>query len=337
MNTKTDNTQLTGLDLLVTRTYTLGQIKAATRNFDPSNKLGEGGFGSVFKGVLSDNTIIAIKKPSAKSANRVQEFINEVGIVSTLDHPNLVKLYGSCTDHGNMLLSYEYMENNSLSHTLFGPDKSKLTWPVRFELCLGIARGLAYLHDQFSSVNMAIIHRDIKADNVLLDKEYKGKIADFGFAMLKDDQDSHVTMPFAGTRGYAAPEYATRGYLTTVRTYDAVTLDKQGNLMKLVDRDVGSNYSTKEASLVLSVALLCIEGSPLLRPTMSQALRVLEGQAHVRELQQELIASATDPATSVETPQLSHAWMLRSPSRRIKRTESYDSFFTKSWTVHDSP
>ncbi|KAK2642597.1 hypothetical protein Ddye_024360 [Dipteronia dyeriana] len=206
---------LKGLDLL-TGTFTFRQLKAATDNFDSANKLGEGGFGSVYKGQLSDGTVIAVKQLSSKSRQGNREFVNEIGMISGLQHPNLVKLYGCCVEGSQLLLVYEYMENNCLAHALFckqGLETStlKLDWETRQKICVGIARGLAFLHEEST---IKIVHRDIKATNVLLDRQLNAKISDFGLAKLKEEDDTHISTRVAGTVGYMAPEYALWGHLT---------------------------------------------------------------------------------------------------------------------------
>ncbi|KAK3405548.1 hypothetical protein EUGRSUZ_K01781 [Eucalyptus grandis] len=193
--------------------FTLRQIKAATNNFDAANKIGEGGFGSVYKGFLSDGTTIAVKQLSSKSQQGNNEFLTEIGTISALQHPHLVKLYGCCIEGNQLLLVYEYMENNSLARALFGPEEFqlKLDWWTRHKICVGIARGLAYLHEES---RLKIVHRDIKATNVLLDKDLNPKISDFGLAKLDEEEKTHISTKIAGTYGYMAPEYAMHGYLT---------------------------------------------------------------------------------------------------------------------------
>ncbi|XP_024008636.1 probable LRR receptor-like serine/threonine-protein kinase At1g29720 isoform X1 [Eutrema salsugineum] len=191
--------------------FSLKQLKVATGDFDPSNKIGEGGFGSVYKGRLPDGTLIAVKMLSSKSRQGNKEFVNEIGMIACLQHPNLVKLYGCCCENNQLLLVYEYLENNCLADALFGRSGLKLEWGTRHKICLGIARGLAFLHDDSA---VKIIHRDIKGTNVLLDKDLNSKISDFGLARLHEDEESHVTTRVAGTIGYMAPEYAMRGHLT---------------------------------------------------------------------------------------------------------------------------
>ncbi|KAM1101456.1 hypothetical protein ACFX2B_007739 [Malus domestica] len=291
--------------------FTLRQIKAATGNFDPSNKIGEGGFGPVYKGVLSDGSIIAVKQLSAKSKQGNREFVNEIGMISALQHPNLVRLFGCCIEGNQLLLIYEYMENNSLARALFGREEQRLhlDWKTRKKICLGIARGLAYLHEE--SV-LKIVHRDIKATNVLLDKDLNAKISDFGLAKLDEEENTHISTRIAGTIGYMAPEYAMRGYLTDkadVYSFGIVALEivsgksntgykpkeefvylldgayvlqEQGNMLELVDPDLGSNYSKTEAMTMLNLALVCTNPSPTLRPTMSSVVSMLEGKTPVQ-------------------------------------------------------
>ncbi|XP_042020586.1 probable LRR receptor-like serine/threonine-protein kinase At1g53440 [Salvia splendens] len=304
------DSELRGLDLL-TGKFTLRQMKAATNNFDNANKIGEGGFGSVYKGTLSDGTVIAVKQLSAKSKQGNREFVTEIGMISALEHPNLVRLYGCCIESNQLLLIYEYLENNCLARALFGKPEQRLdiNWATRKKICIGIAKGLAYLHEES---RLKIVHRDIKATNVLLDKELNSKISDFGLAKLDEEEDTHISTRIAGTVGYMAPEYAMRGYLTDkadVYSFGIVLLEtvsgksntnyrpkeefvylldwayvlhEQGSLLELVDPILGSDYSKKEALRMLNLALLCANPSPTLRPSMSSAVRMLEGKIPVQ-------------------------------------------------------
>uniref|UniRef100_A0A1S4BNY7 non-specific serine/threonine protein kinase n=1 Tax=Nicotiana tabacum TaxID=4097 RepID=A0A1S4BNY7_TOBAC len=189
--------ELRGLDLL-TGVFTIRQIKVATDNSDAANKIGEGGFGSVYKGTLLDGTVIAVKQLSSKSKQGNREFVNEIGMISGLQHPNLVKLYGCCAEGNQLLLVYEYLENNSLARALFGPEEHrlKIDWPTRQKICIGIAKGLAFLHEESS---LKIVHRDIKATNILLDNKLNPKISDFGLAKLDDEDNTHISTRVAGT------------------------------------------------------------------------------------------------------------------------------------------
>ncbi|MBA0606326.1 hypothetical protein Godav_018806, partial [Gossypium davidsonii] len=310
------STELKGLDLQ-TSSFSLRQIKAATNNFDVANKIGEGGFGPVYKivlqrryckakafkisdmqGTLPDGTVIAVKQLSAKSKQGNREFVNEIGMISALQHPHLVKLFGCCIEGNQLLLIYEYMENNSLARALFGPLECqlKLDWPTRRKICIGIARGLAYLHEES---RLKIVHRDIKATNVLLDKHLNPKISDFGLAKLDEEDNTHISTRVAGTYGYMAPEYAMRGYLTDkadVYSFGIVILEivsgrsntncrpkeesfylldwvhvlkEEGNLLGLVDPRLGSNYDKEEVMTMINVAFLCTDVNAAARPAMS--------------------------------------------------------------------
>ncbi|CAN6553259.1 unnamed protein product [Malus baccata var. baccata] len=181
--------------------FTLKQLKAATNDFNYDNKIGEGGFGPVYKGQLPDGRVIAVKQLSSKSRQGNREFLNEMGMISCLQHPNLVKLHGCCIEGGQLLLVYEYMENNNLARALFGRENHlKLDWPTRLKICIGIARGLAFLHEE--SV-LKIVHRDIKATNVLLDEDLNPKISDFGLAKLDEEEKTHISTRVAGTMSVA--------------------------------------------------------------------------------------------------------------------------------------
>ncbi|XP_021859161.1 probable leucine-rich repeat receptor-like serine/threonine-protein kinase At3g14840 isoform X2 [Spinacia oleracea] len=295
--------------------FTYKQIKTACNNFNAANKIGEGGFGSVYKGRLWDGTHIAVKQLSSRSSQGNREFVNEIGIISTLCHPNLVRLYGCSVDTSQLFLVYEFMENNDLGHALFDEGSKngslRLDWPTRKKICVGIARGLAFLHDEST---IKIVHRDIKATNVLLDRDLNPKISDFGLAKLNEEDNTHISTRIAGTIGYMAPEYAMRGYLTDkadVYSFGVVALEivagrsnmkfqpsgdlfclldlafvlqRKGNLIELVDPKLGTDYNVEEASTIIQVALLCINPSPALRPTMSKALSMIEGNIEVEEL-----------------------------------------------------
>lgn len=302
-----------GSDLrgLETISFSLRQIQAATSNFSSSNKIGEGGFGSVFKGRLPDGTVIAVKQLSSKSSQGNHEFVNEIGMISALQHPNLVKLYGCCIEGNQLLLVYEYMENNSLARALYGPDQYqlKLDWSTRHKICVGIAKGLAFLHEESM---LKIVHRDIKATNVLLDIDLNSKISDFGLAKLDEKGNTHISTRIAGTIGYMAPEYATRGYLTEkadVYSFGIVALEivtgkcvssymnedqyhlldvahlakEKGDLLSLVDKRLEIEYNHDEALGMIRVAILCAHSSPAHRPFMSSVVKMLTGEASIPE------------------------------------------------------
>nr|XP_029120078.1 probable LRR receptor-like serine/threonine-protein kinase At1g53440 isoform X2 [Elaeis guineensis] len=335
------NNELRELELQ-TSCFSLKQIKAATNNFDPANKIGEGGFGPVYKGVMPDGSLIAVKQLSSKSKQGNREFVNEIGTVSALQHPNLVKFHGCSIEGNQLLLIYEYMENNSLASVLFGPEENrlKLDWQTRHKICLGVARGLAYLHEES---RLKIVHRDIKPTNILLDKDLNAKISDFGLAKLDEEEKTHISTRIAGTLGYMAPEYAMRGYLTDkadVYSFGIVTLEivsgicntrrpkedfvylldracvlqEQGNLLELVDPSLGSNYSKEEALQMLNLALLCANPSPTLRPTMSTVVSMLDGKTPVSIPSMKHINPKSEELRSESSEKIFHEIQLQSIS-----------------------
>uniref|UniRef100_A0A5B7BQE0 non-specific serine/threonine protein kinase n=1 Tax=Davidia involucrata TaxID=16924 RepID=A0A5B7BQE0_DAVIN len=351
---------LKGLDLQ-TDSFTLRQIKAATNNFDVSNKIGEGGFGPVYKGLLSDGTIIAVKQLSSKSKQGNREFVNEIGMISALQHPHLVKLYGCCIEGNQLLLVYEYMENNSLARALFGPEECQLEldWPTRHKICVGIARGLAYLHEES---RLKIVHRDIKATNVLLDKNLNPKISDFGLAKLDEEEDTHISTRIAGTYGYMAPEYAMWGYLTdkadvysfgvvaleivsgrSATSYKpkgdhinlldwALALKENGNLMELVDPRLGSDFNKEEVMVTIDVSLLCTNATAAVRPTMSSVVSMLEGRSAVV---QELISDPSVTRDEIELKDMKNQYQYN-PETDTSDSQIQRMLTDRPWTASSS-
>ncbi|KAL8113001.1 hypothetical protein AgCh_020354 [Apium graveolens] len=189
------------------------QLKTATDDFHPANNIGRGGFGLVYKGVLGNGTQVAVKTLSTESKQGLREFLTEIDIISNVSHLNLVKLIGCCVQGTNRILVYEYLENRSLDTVLLGSNSKTtiLDWEKRSAICKGTARGLAYLHED---IVPPIVHRDIKASNILLDKDFTPKIGDFGLAKLFPDNITHITTQIRGTTAYLAPEYMLGGKLT---------------------------------------------------------------------------------------------------------------------------
>ncbi|KAL5659117.1 hypothetical protein ACJX0J_032280, partial [Zea mays] len=187
----------------------LPSLQAATNNFDESNKLGEGGFGTVYKGNLSGQEV-AVKRLPKGLDQGLEELKNELGLMAKLHHRNLVRLEGFCLEEGERLLVYEYMPNKSLDNILFDHEKKRqLDWRKRFNIIEGVARGLQYLHEDSQN---KIVHRDLKASNILLDSNMNPKIGDFGLARLfLQDQTRGITNHIVGTFGYMSPEYVMRG------------------------------------------------------------------------------------------------------------------------------
>ncbi|XP_059444587.1 cold-responsive protein kinase 1 isoform X1 [Corylus avellana] len=292
--------------------YTYKELKVATEEFSEANKIGEGGFGSVYKGRLKDGKIAAIKVLSAESKQGVREFLTEINVISEIEHENLVKLYGCCVEENHRILVYNYLENNSLAQTLIGGSQSNIyfNWRTRLKICIGIARGLAYLHEE---VRPHIVHRDIKASNILLDKDLTPKISDFGLAKLIPPNMTHVSTRVAGTIGYLAPEYAIRGQLTRkadVYSFGVLLMEivsgrcntntrlpieeqyllertwglyERRELVGLVDTALNGDFDAEQACNFLKIGLLCTQDSPKLRPSMSTVVKMLTGEMNVND------------------------------------------------------
>uniref|UniRef100_A0ACD5XNM2 Uncharacterized protein n=1 Tax=Avena sativa TaxID=4498 RepID=A0ACD5XNM2_AVESA len=305
------------------RKFTYSELKGATRNFRTDSLLGEGGFGSVFKGWIDERTftpvkpgtgmIVAVKKLKLDSFQGHKEWLAEVNYLGQLSHPNLVKLIGYCLEDEQRLLVYEFMPRGSLEHHLFrrAPHFQPLSWNLRMKVALEAARGLAFLHSDEAKV----IYRDFKTSNVLLDSEYNAKLSDFGLAKDGPSGDkSHVSTRVMGTQGYAAPEYLATGHLTAksdVYTYGVVllelltgqrALDKnrppgQHNLVEwarpyinskrrvihVLDQRLGSQYSLPAAQKAAALAMQCLSMDARCRPDMDQVVTVLEKLQEVKK------------------------------------------------------
>ncbi|KAL6652981.1 hypothetical protein ACP70R_011906 [Stipagrostis hirtigluma subsp. patula] len=279
-------------------------LQRATRNF--SNKLGSGGFGSVYKGLLADSTIIAVKMLDGFRQGEKQ-FRAEVSSVGIIQHVNLVKLIGFCCEGNRRLLVYEYLPNHSLDVHLFHTSATLLTWKTRYQIALGVARGLAYLHD---SCRECIIHCDIKPQNILLDASFIPKIADFGMAKLVQRDFTRVLTSMRGTIGYLAPEWLSGVAITTkvdVYSYGMVLLEiisgrrnrseqcascgendvyyplqvanhlLNGDVQGLMDRISYGDVNLEEFERACKVACWCIQDDDSDRPTMSEVVQILEG------------------------------------------------------------
>ncbi|XP_050145026.1 probable LRR receptor-like serine/threonine-protein kinase At1g56130 isoform X2 [Malus sylvestris] len=288
-------------------TFSYAELRAATKDFNPSNKLGEGGYGPVYKGTLSDGRVMAVKQLSVASHQGKSQIVSEIATISAVQHRNLVKLYGCCIEGSHRILVYEYLENKSLDHALFGTSHLHLDWPTRFNILLGTARGLAYLHEESRP---RIVHRDVKASNILLDAKLSPKISDFGLAKLYDDEKTHISTRVAGTIGYLAPEYALFGHLTEKadvfgfgvvileilsgrpNSYNNLDLEKiyllewvwtlheNDQTLGLVDPRL-TKFDETEATRLIRAALLCTQGSPMARPSMSRVVAMLSGDIDI--------------------------------------------------------
>ncbi|XP_021811190.1 G-type lectin S-receptor-like serine/threonine-protein kinase At4g27290 isoform X1 [Prunus avium] len=286
--------------------YRLRRILAATNNFSEANKLGEGGFGPVYKGILPELQEVAIKRLSKKSGQGLQEFMNELKLIAKLQHTNLVRLLGCCIEKEEMILIYEYMPNRSLDKFLFDPlEKTELDWGKRFRIIEGIAQGLLYIH-KYS--RLKIIHRDLKASNILLDGSMNPKISDFGMARIFEmNQTEANTNRVVGTYGYMSPEYALYGHFSEkldVFSFGVLLLEivsgkknasfyrfensrtlagwawelwKEGRGMEVIDESVREACVPHEALKCMHVGFLCVQEDPADRPTMSSVILMLQG------------------------------------------------------------
>lgn len=274
----------------------LATLEAATGNFSDVNLLGRGGFGPVYKGLMANGQEIAVKQLALDSRQGVREFTNEVRLLLKVQHRNVVSLLGCCAAAGQKMLVYPFLPNRSLDHFLFDKIKqASLYWAKRFEIIEGVAKGLLYLHEESP---VKIIHRDIKASNILLDEQLSPKISDFGLARLFEGDETHInTFKISGTYGYMAPEYALNGYLSAksdVFSFGVLLLEivsgrknldpllgeekadllsyawnlhKEGKALDLIDPSL-SSYSRDEALLCIQIGLLCCQAIVSDRPDM---------------------------------------------------------------------
>lgn len=289
-----------------TKIYSFNELLRATDSFSSSNKLGDGGFGNTYKGILPDGTLIYIKVVSGGSTQRIDDFKNEILLLSKLEHVNLVKLVGCCVEANHRMLVYNYLENGGLARALLdrGPGGLNFSWDVRSRICIGVANGLAFLHDA------NIMHRDIKATNILLDDQLNPKISDFGTARFLPPDTSHVSENIVGTWGYIAPEYAVRGWLTmkadiysfgilmleiiSGRSNRSISLEEgislldrawdlheKEELLGLVDNSIMGDFDMEEAYKYLIICLLCTQDNPDLRPDSSTLIGMLTDKIDV--------------------------------------------------------
>ncbi|KAL8472135.1 hypothetical protein ACS0TY_029377 [Phlomoides rotata] len=286
------------------------ELQLATDNFSEKNVLGQGGFGKVYKGVLCDNTKVAVKRlTDFESPGGDIAFQREVEMISVAVHRNLLRLIGFCTTPTERLLVYPFMINLSVASRLreLKPGDPVLDWATRKRVALGTARGLEYLHEH---CNPKIIHRDVKAANVLLDEDFEAVVGDFGLAKLVDVRKTNVTTQVRGTMGHIAPEYLSTGkssektdvfgygimlleIVTGQRAIDFSRLEEEDDvllldhvkklqrekrLVAIVDRNLNKTYNIQEVEMMIQVALLCTQSSPEDRPAMSEVVRMLEGE-----------------------------------------------------------
>ncbi|KAL3535749.1 hypothetical protein ACH5RR_004210 [Cinchona calisaya] len=290
-------------------TFSYEELAIATDGFSDANLLGQGGFGNVHKGILTNGEVVAVKRLQAGSQQGEREFRAEVEIISRVHHKHLVSLFGYCISGSTKMLVYEFVPNNTLEFHLHGKGRTPIDWPTRLKIALGAAKGFAYLHEE---CHPKIIHRDIKSANILVDFNFEAKVADFGLAKFAPDINSHVSTRVIGTFGYLAPEYASSGKLTEksdVFSFGVVLLElitgrrpvystpesfmpaslvdwarplltqalDEGNFDSLVDPRLQNNYDNNEMARIIAFAAASVRRSAKHRPRMSQIVRALEG------------------------------------------------------------
>ncbi|XVF50917.1 hypothetical protein PTKIN_Ptkin04bG0142200 [Pterospermum kingtungense] len=289
--------------------FSYRDLQLGTYNF--SQLLGTGGFGSVYKGNLTDGTLVAVKKLDRVLPHGEKEFITEVNTIGSMHHMNLVRLCGYCSEGSHRLLVYEFMKNGSLDKWIFPSYECRdrfLDWPTRFNIAVATAQGIAYFHEQCRN---RIIHCDIKPENILLDENFCPKVSDFGLAKLMGREHSHVVTMVRGTRGYLAPEWVSNCPITVkadVYSYGMLLLEivggrrnldmsfdaedffypgwaykemKNGTPVKVADRRLGGSVDEEELTRALKVAFWCIQDKVFMRPSMGEVVKMLEGSIDI--------------------------------------------------------
>ncbi|KAL0375240.1 UNVERIFIED_CONTAM: L-type lectin-domain containing receptor kinase S.4 [Sesamum radiatum] len=297
---------------IVPHRYKYQELKQATRGFKDSELLGFGGFGRVYKGTLPNSkTQVAVKRISHESKQGVREFVSEISSIGRLRHRNLVQLLGWCRRGVDLLLVYDFMPNGSLDKFLFDKPNRVLSWQERLKIIKGVASGLLYLHEGYEQI---VIHRDIKASNVLLDGEMNGRLGDFGLAKLYDHGSNPGTTRVVGTLGYLAPELPRTGRATTcsdvfafgtlllevacgrrpieskARPEDLVLVDyvwskwKEGSILDVVDEKMKGDFDENEVVMILKLGIMCSSNEQSARPSMRQVVSYLEGELEIPEV-----------------------------------------------------
>ncbi|XP_010439218.1 PREDICTED: cysteine-rich receptor-like protein kinase 10 [Camelina sativa] len=323
-------------------------IQAATNGFSESNKIGRGGFGEVYKGTFSNGTVVAVKRLSKTSGQGEAEFKNEVVVVAKLQHRNLVRLLGFCLEGEERILVYEFVPNKSLDNFLFDPSKQgELDWTRRYNIIGGIARGILYLHQDSQ---LTIIHRDLKASNILLDADMNPKIADFGMARIFGmDQSAENTNRIVGTYGYMAPEYAMQGqysiksdvysfgvsvleivsgkknssFYQTDGAHDLLSyawrLWRNGTPLDLVDPVIVHNCQMDEVVRCIHIGLLCVQEDPVDRPTLPAIVMML-----------------TSNTVTLPVPKEPGLFFQSKPTKDPLDSEQYTKSKSVPWSVNDT-
>ncbi|KAL4581046.1 hypothetical protein LXL04_017253 [Taraxacum kok-saghyz] len=327
--------------------FSYKELARSTSDFSENEKLGEGGFGGVYRGFLIDsNTYVAVKRVSKSSKQGIKEYAAEVKIISRLRHRNLVQLIGWCHDKKELLLVYEFMENGSLDSHLFKA-QSLLTWGTRYKIAHGVASALFYLHEEWEQ---CVLHRDIKSSNIMLDSNFKAKLGDFGLAKLVDHEKGSQTTMLAGTLGYMAPECVVTGRATKesdVFSFGVVALEiacgrktielvdwvwglyGAGTILEAVDPLLGLDFEEEEVKRLMILGLWCVHPDSSFRPSMSHAVQVLNSEAPLPILPLKM------PVASYFGPSLSSLYGASQSSSSVFTTDS--SKQTSSTASSSSP
>ncbi|XP_057420750.1 L-type lectin-domain containing receptor kinase IX.1-like isoform X2 [Lotus japonicus] len=314
------------------RRFSHRELASATNNFSRDRKLGQGGFGAVYRGYFADSDLtVAVKRISKGSRQGKKEYLTEVKVISQLRHRNLVRLIGWCHDRGEFLLLYEFMPNGSLDAHLFSKRITPLAWSVRHKIALGLASAVLYLHEEWER---CVVHRDIKSSNVMLDSSFNVKLGDFGLAKLMDHELGPQTTGLAGTLGYMAPEYVSTGRaskesdvysfgvvaleITTGKKAVHVMEDRDGDQKGLIewvwdhygrgevvmamDESLQKDFDLKQVECLIIVGLWCSHPNVNLRPSIRQAIQVLNFEAAMPNLPPKRpVATYNAPTPSVSS------------------------------------
>ncbi|CAM6038580.1 unnamed protein product [Sphagnum compactum] len=345
------------------RRFSYKELSTATKSFSPKEMLGRGGFGCVYKGVLRDTgALVAVKRIAEDSPQGGREFFAEVSIISRVRHRNLVQLQGWCCERSHLMLVYDYMPNKSLDKILYHvPETSntiELTWDLRYNILIGVSSALTYLHEEWEQ---CVVHRDVKASNVMLDEELNPRLGDFGLARLIARTKNAQTTIVAGTLGYMAPELSTTGKATTktdVFSYGALALEvacgrrpvdlsvsdaetslldwvwmcyENGELFKVVDVTLGTKFNEEQMNTVLLLGLLCSHPDPNARPTMGYVRQVLTGNINLPPIPFHKPIASYSTQNGIEFMDMITSSTSNDGEPSIESSSSIHSKLDKSW------
>ncbi|XP_016472293.2 L-type lectin-domain containing receptor kinase IX.1-like [Nicotiana tabacum] len=344
--------------------FSYGELALATNNFAEGQKLGEGGFGEVYEGLLKEcKSYVAVKRVSSGSKQGIKEYASEVKIISRLRHRNLVQLIGWCHEKGQLHLVYELMPNGSLDKHLF-KEKSLLVWEIRWKIVQGLASALLYLHEEWEQ---CVVHRDVKASNVMLDSNFNAKLGDFGLARLVDHEKGSQTTMLAGTVGYMAPECVMNGKASKEsdvysfgivaleiasgrRSIDIKAAEDQvrlvewvwnlygiGKLVEATDPRLNKIFNEQQMKRLMVLGLWCAHPDNKLRPSIGQAIRVLDSEVQLPILPSRMpVATYSPPPLNMFSPPFSHTYETKTVGREQEQTMTYTYNSTKYSSVYTS-